>query len=43
MKSESAMIQNYLNKSMDDYITKPLHPFVVRETIHGIVNNVGYM
>ena len=24
---------------IDDYLTKPLHAFIVKETIHGIVNS----
>ena len=26
---------------IDDYVTKPLNAFVVRETVHGIVNSWG--
>lgn len=28
---------------MDDYLTKPLHAFLVRETVHGIANGWGHM
>ena len=28
---------------IDDYLTKPLHAYTVRETVHGITNSWGYM
>ena len=36
-------IQKIGELGIDDYLTKPLHPFVVRETVHGIINNWGYV
>ena len=30
-----------LDLGADDYLTKPLHPFVVRETVHDIINAWG--
>ena len=30
-----------LDDGADDYLTKPLHPFVVRETVHDIINAWG--
>ena len=32
-------IQRINELGIDDYLTKPLHAFVVKETIHGIVNS----
>ena len=34
-------IQKISELGMDDYLTKPLHAFVVKETIHGITNNLS--
>lgn len=34
-------IQKIGELGIDDYLTKPLHAFVVKETIHGIVNSWG--
>lgn len=34
-------IQKINELGIDDYVTKPLHAFVVRETVHGIVNSWG--
>lgn len=34
-------IQKISELGIDDYLTKPLHAFVVRETVHGIVNSWG--
>lgn len=36
-------IQKISELGIDDYLTKPLHAFVVRETVHGIVNSLGCM
>lgn len=36
-------IQRISELGIDDYVTKPLHPFVVKETVHGITNSWGYM
>ena len=36
-------IQKISELGIDDYLTKPLHAFVVRETVHGIVNSWGSM
>ena len=36
-------IQRINELGIDDYLTKPLHPFVVKETIHGIVNSWNSM
>ena len=32
-------IQRISELGIDDYVTKPLHAFIVKETIHGIVNS----
>ena len=34
-------IQKINELGIDDYVTKPLNAFVVRETVHGIVNSWG--
>ena len=34
-------IQKISELGIDDYLTKPLHAFVVRETVHGIVHSWG--
>ena len=34
-------IQKINELGIDDYVTKPLNAFVVRETVHGIVNSCG--
>lgn len=34
-------IQKISELCIDDYLTKPLHAFVVRETVHGMVNSWG--
>lgn len=34
-------IQRISELNIDDYLTKPLHPFVVREIVHSIVNSWG--
>lgn len=36
-------LQKISELGIDDYLTKPLHAFVVRETVHGIVNSWGSM
>ena len=36
-------IQRINELGIDDYLTKPLHAFVVKETIHGIVNSWNSM
>lgn len=36
-------IQKISELGIDDYLTKPLHAFVVRETVHGIINSWGCM
>jgi len=36
-------IQKISELGIDDYLTKPLHAFVVKETVHGITNNWGCM
>ena len=36
-------IQKISELGIDDYLTKPLHAFVVRETVHGITNSWGCM
>ena len=36
-------IQKITELGIDDYLTKPLHPFVVKETVHGIINSLGCM
>lgn len=36
-------IQRISELGMDDYLTKPLHAFVVKETVHGVTNNWGGM
>lgn len=36
-------LQKISELGIDDYLTKPLHAFVVRETIHGITNSWGCM
>ena len=36
-------IQKISELGIDDYLTKPLHPFVVKETVHGIINSLGSM
>ena len=36
-------IQKISELGIDDYLTKPLHPFVVKETVHGIINSLGCM
>ena len=36
-------IQKISELGIDDYITKPLHAFIVRETVHGIINSWGCM
>ena len=38
---ESDTIQRISELGIDDYLTKPLHPFVVRETVHDIINAWG--
>lgn len=38
---ESDTIQRINELGIDDYLTKPLHPFVVRETVHDIINAWG--
>ncbi|MDD6571241.1 MAG: hypothetical protein PUF12_02510 [Thermoflexaceae bacterium] len=32
-------IQKISELGIDDYLTKPLHAFVVKETVHGIINS----
>lgn len=34
-------VQKISELGIDDYLTKPLHAFVVKETVHGIVNSWG--
>ena len=36
-------IQKISELGLDDYLTKPLNAYVVRETIHSITNNMGYI
>ena len=36
-------IQKISDLGLDDYLTKPLNAYVVRETIHSITNNMGYI
>ena len=36
-------IQKISELGMDDYLTKPLHAFIVKETVHGMVNSWGCM
>lgn len=36
-------IQKISEYGFDDYLTKPLHAFVVKETVHGIINSWGCM
>ena len=36
-------IQKISELGIDDYLTKPLHAFVVKETVHGITNSCGCM
>ena len=36
-------IQRINELGIDDYLTKPLNAFVVKETIHGIVNSWNSM
>lgn len=36
-------IQKINELGLDDYLTKPLNAYVVRETIHSITNNMGYI
>ena len=38
---ESDTIQRISELGIDDYLTKPLHPCVVRETVHDIINAWG--
>ena len=34
-------IQRISELGIDDYLTKPLHAFAVKETVHGITNSWG--
>lgn len=36
-------IQKISELGIDDYLTKPLHSFVVKETVHGVTNSWGSM
>ena len=41
MTSDKSMktIQRISELKIDDYLTKPLHPFVVKEIVHSVVNS----